>query len=263
MSRAVPNFQLERMEGDNPVIRESFQKIQQFLCDPSGGLTGIINDLLFDFGLSWGRSGVNAPASFLLNDDVVSSTVGRVTPEVFNAISKISVAQATAVTSRFTVVEHDGGLVGQVDLVTVDMAGGKQRVFDFTGVEIAVSPGRQLGIRIDTTASDGEGTRLSEPYQFSFTTEPIRIWYTRPRHKETWVSPNSRISIIFNTDMDIESATLAFKMMDSQLKEVTGEFSWRNQRQIDFRPHSALAGNEEYTVTIDTTASDLRGAVER
>ncbi len=115
-------------------------------------------------------------------------------------------------------------------------------------------------VTIDTTASDTGGIKLSEPYQFSFTTEPINVLSTRPSPKETWVSPNTWISIIFNTHMDAESVILAFKMVDSQLNDVTGDFSWRYQRQIDFRPHSVLAGNEKYTVTIDTTASDVNGA---
>jgi len=114
-------------------------------------------------------------------------------------------------------------------------------------------------VTIDTTASDAEGIRLSEPYQFSFTTEPIKILSTRPSHKETWVSPYTGVTIRFNSVMDAESVTSAFKMVDSELNDMTGEFSWRYQSQMDFRPHSVLAGNEEYTVTLDTNASDLGG----
>lgn len=114
-------------------------------------------------------------------------------------------------------------------------------------------------VTIDTTASDAEGIKLSEPYQFSFTTEPIKILSTRPSHKETWVSPYTGVTIMFNSEMDAESVTSAFKMVDSELNDVPGDFSWRYQRQIDFRPHSVLAGNEKYTVTLDTNASDLGG----
>ena len=114
-------------------------------------------------------------------------------------------------------------------------------------------------VTIDTTASDAEGIKLSEPYQFSFTTEPIEILATYPKNRETWVSPYTDIRISFNTDMDIESVISAFSMVDSELKDVTGEFIWHNQRNMAFYPHSTLAANEEYTVTIDTTASEVGG----
>jgi hypothetical protein len=114
-------------------------------------------------------------------------------------------------------------------------------------------------VTIDTSASDAEGIRLSEPYRFSFTTEPIRILSTRPKNKETWVDPHTIVGIAFNTDMDTRSVILAFKMVDSELQEVTGEFIWRNPRSMEFHPLSPLAANEKYTVTIDTTASDVSG----
>ncbi len=113
-------------------------------------------------------------------------------------------------------------------------------------------------VTIDTTAKDIEGVGLVEPYLFSFTTEPLRIVSTRPSHKESWVSPYTSISIAFNSIMDAQTVTSAFKMVDSKLNEVTGEFSM-SKTQIQFRPHSVLAGNEKYTVTIDTTASDISG----
>lgn len=114
-------------------------------------------------------------------------------------------------------------------------------------------------VTIDTTAADVRGGRLTEPYQFSFTTEPITIVSTTPKHKDTWVSPYTKISIVFNISMNTESAILAFKMVDSQLKDVSGEFIWLNQRQMEFHPHSTLAANEEYIVTIDTTAANVGG----
>ncbi|MCJ7578365.1 MAG: Ig-like domain-containing protein [candidate division Zixibacteria bacterium] len=114
-------------------------------------------------------------------------------------------------------------------------------------------------VTIDTTASDVEGIRLSKPYQFSFITEPIRILSTKPAHKETWVSQNAHVSIIFNTDMDVESVILAFKMVDSKLKDVVGKFIWYTQQYIEFYPDFMLATNEKYTVTIDTNAKDMYG----
>ncbi|UCB52957.1 MAG: Ig-like domain-containing protein [Candidatus Zixiibacteriota bacterium] len=114
-------------------------------------------------------------------------------------------------------------------------------------------------VTVDTAASDDEGTRLSEPYRFSFTTEQIAVSYTIPLHRETWVSPTTGVSITFNTQMDIESVILAFKMVDSQLNDVTGEFFTSHATTISFVLDSPLAGGGTYTVTIDTNAKDLYG----
>jgi hypothetical protein len=122
-----------------------------------------------------------------------------------------------------------------------------------------LAAGTRYQVQIDTTASDTAGIKLLQPYQFSFTTEPIRIEYTDPRRNETEVSPFTRIRIYFNTDMDVGSVNSAFKMVDSGTEEVMGEFVWSSQRRMEFRPNSSLAPGETYTVTIAATASDVRG----
>lgn len=114
-------------------------------------------------------------------------------------------------------------------------------------------------VTVDTTASDADGIKLSKPYRFSFTTEPIRIVSTFPRHKETWVSPTTAVTITFNTSMNRESVISAFKMVDSQMKAIDGDYYWSTQQYLSFRPYSALTANEKYTVTIDTNASDISG----
>lgn len=114
-------------------------------------------------------------------------------------------------------------------------------------------------VTIDTTACSDQGERMSDPYQFSFITQPIRIESTKPHHKETWVYPGTSVGIIFNTDMNMESVNSAFQMVDSDLNQVTGTFIWRFSYQLEFRPESVLAYNETYTVAIGTEAKDLHG----
>lgn len=114
-------------------------------------------------------------------------------------------------------------------------------------------------VTIDSTASDTGGIKLTEPYEFSFTTEAVGVASTQPRNNDTWVSPSRTVLVAFNTDMDIESVDSAFKMVDSEMQNVTGEFIWRNLRYVEFRPQSVLAANELHTVTIDTTASEVGG----
>jgi len=155
MACNAPNFQLELMI-DDPVVRESFQKLQQWLCDDANGLTAVIKDLISATstpGFTWGNGGNQPPGKYLLNDNVPSNDVGRVIPLELGAIARISIAQKNATNAKFTVVEHDGSLSGAVDVTTVSMGGVKQKVFDFIGAGIPVTPGRQLGVRVDSVAA--------------------------------------------------------------------------------------------------------------
>jgi hypothetical protein len=134
---------------------------------------------------------------------------------------------------------------------------------DYLGVYFlpkgGLATGTTYNITIDTMASDFEGVKLSEPYRFSFTTEAIQITATRPENRETWVDPATPIDISFNTDMDAESAVLAFKMIDSQFKDVNGIFYWDFKRYMHFVPDTTLTTGETYTITIDTNAKAVTG----
>ncbi len=123
----------------------------------------------------------------------------------------------------------------------------------------ALAANETYTVTIDTTACDIHGGRLSPRYQFSFQTESLKIDYTSPQDNDTQVYPLSSVGIVFNTDMDVESANAAFTMVNSKENEVTGSFSWSGLRQMKFQPDSALQVSETYTVTIDTTASALKG----
>jgi len=114
-------------------------------------------------------------------------------------------------------------------------------------------------VTIDTGASDMAGKKLPEPYVFSFTTASIKVERTYPSNNETWVSPNTTVRIYFNTFMNPESVDSAFKMTDSELNQVTGEFIWERPERMEFRPKSFLAASETYVVTIDTTARNDQG----
>ncbi|NIM96924.1 MAG: hypothetical protein GTO24_02210 [candidate division Zixibacteria bacterium] len=114
-------------------------------------------------------------------------------------------------------------------------------------------------VTIDTTACNDQGERMPDPYQFSFTTQPIRIESTSPSHKETWVDPGTSVAILFNTDMDMQSVNSAFKMVDSQNNQIAGTFIWEFPHRVQFQPQGTLAYDEFYTVTISTEALDMHG----
>ncbi len=115
-------------------------------------------------------------------------------------------------------------------------------------------------VTIGETASDTSGVSLSEPYVFSFATEPVKVQNTSPEHNQTWVAPILEVRVIFNTNMDFQSVQEAFKMVDSDLNEVTGSFAWVSSQYLRFTPGVALVTSETYAVTIGATASDLSGS---
>jgi hypothetical protein len=114
-------------------------------------------------------------------------------------------------------------------------------------------------VTIDTTASDQDGNKLLEPFVFSFTTERLRIMSTYPPHWYTWAQPNTEVRIRFNADMNIESVNSAFHMADDQMNAVQGSFNWYDSDDLTFRPYSSLRVKTFYTVTIDTSASEIHG----
>jgi len=132
------------------------------------------------------------------------------------------------------------------------------RYFEFHPYTV-LSSNQEYTVTVDSNALDIHGGKFPAPYQFSFTTEPLAILSTSPANHETWVAPNSTVRISFNTQMDAESVILAFKMVDSKLKDVTGDFDWGNSQTMFFHPTTILAFGETYTITIDTNAKDISG----
>jgi hypothetical protein len=113
-------------------------------------------------------------------------------------------------------------------------------------------------VKVDSTASDIHGARLAEPYEFSFTTEPLTV-QSSPGNGDTWVSPMTQIELTFNVEMVMESTNSAFRMVDSEGNQVTGNFTWSGQSYLEFDPLIGLAAEEKYTVLLDTSARSVQG----
>jgi len=110
-------------------------------------------------------------------------------------------------------------------------------------------------VKISRTAIDIYGTRLAEPDSFFFTTEPLRVVYTSPQNGATWVDTTTNVRIDFNSYMDQEKTEGAFSINPP----VDGHFEWYSFDRLNFYPDRYLQANTTYTVTIDTTAQDIRG----
>ncbi len=113
-------------------------------------------------------------------------------------------------------------------------------------------------VTLGTTAQDTSGISISEPLQFSFTTEDLKVTGIYPGDGYTGVGvARSRISVCFNTMMNRSAVEEAFSTSPS----VVGDFAWNQDLTcFNFVPRSEyLATNTTYRVKIDTTASDLYG----
>ena len=134
-------------------------------------------------------------------------------------------------------------------------------VFHFYVDGIRFQPGSPLQtnteytVSISQTASDIYGTKLSEPYSFFFTTQPLKVVSTFPVNGATLVDTTTSIHIHFNAYMDQEKTEDAFSISPS----VDGDCEWYWFDELYFNPDGYLQANTTYTVTIDTTAQDIRG----
>lgn len=134
-------------------------------------------------------------------------------------------------------------------------------VFHFYSDGITFQPGSPLRtntkytVSISQAVTDIYGTGLSEPYSFSFTTEPLKIHSTSPINGATLVDTTTSISIYFNTYMDKEKTENAFSITPS----VEGSFKWYSFETLRFQPDGYLQANTTYTVKVDTTAQDIHG----
>lgn len=110
-------------------------------------------------------------------------------------------------------------------------------------------------VSLNTTAQDFEGFALKEPLEFSFTTDFLRVVNNSPNNQQTFVDTLASLYIRFNASVDREAVESAF----STTPAASGEFRWLTGYNFNFTPSPAWQPNTEYTVRIDTTATDLGG----
>lgn len=113
-------------------------------------------------------------------------------------------------------------------------------------------------VRIEDTALDLDGRPLPQPFEFSFTTEPVAVRGTSPGNGQVFIdfTTSLRIYLWFNTY--IVRSTLAPAW--SIVPPVAGQFYWNDNTYVYFQPNAPLAPNTKYTVTIGAAMRDLHGA---
>ncbi|MDP1678222.1 MAG: Ig-like domain-containing protein [Bacteroidota bacterium] len=152
----------------------------------------------------------------------------------------------TSVASAFTITPSIQGNV---------YASGSQLYFNTTE---QLTPGTKYTVILGTTLKSKNGTPLSEPYMFSFTTEEFRVNNTEPYQGYSGVSPYSQIRFSFNAPINQASAVSAFSIEPA----VTGNFSFVNydNRTFTYTPTQPFKYGTRYTVTLSTSMKSTGGS---
>lgn len=111
-------------------------------------------------------------------------------------------------------------------------------------------------VSISTGVKAKDGTPLSAPYSFSFTTQPFLVTYTSPSDGQNNISRSSSIQIGFNAPVDGPTGQSAFSISPS----IAGSLnSYTGSNSIYFYPSSQMSAQTTYTVTISTAMKSAGG----
>ncbi len=123
-----------------------------------------------------------------------------------------------------------------------------------------LAPATLYTVTLSTTLHATDGTALSSPYSFSFTTDQLGVSSTNPQGGRFNVETGSEVDVFFNSMIDTASAQAAFGIsppVSGQVYAYTGASTaggW-----LSFFHSSPFAANVLYTVTISTSVKDIRG----
>ena len=97
------------------------------------------------------------------------------------------------------------------------------------------------------------GDSLAFDFVSNFKTEGLKIATTIPEDGSTYISPQLTIYVYFNSRMDRQSVEQSF----STTPQIPGNFKWFDSRRFSYQPANYLASNTQYTISINTNATDI------
>ena len=126
-------------------------------------------------------------------------------------------------------------------------------------------PGWNAGTSYTVTVPAGvrsaSGAVLEEPFAWTFTIAAPRVLSWTPPDRRTGVSPETTITMRFNTPMDAAATAAAFTLVDAAERPVGGVFGWRdNGTELIFTPTQRLELATTYTARVGEGAQALGGA---
>lgn len=199
-------------------------------------------------------------------------------PEIV-AISPAHLSENISPDAKITIVfskEMDREKTSQAFSLSAHKAGNVEGYFRWRDERtLEFSPRNPLSdncytIRIESSAEDTKGNDLKEMHESVFyvnvdLTPPEIVSHTPADnatgvHPSPWDDPEryraSCIRVVFSEPIDVDSLYAGFSLMPS----VQGFFSWNEPRtEIVFVPQSDLLYGTTYTVTLNTSLTDIHG----
>lgn len=114
--------------------------------------------------------------------------------------------------------------------------------------------GQKYTVTLSTGIKAKDGSSLSAPYTFSFTTPTFKVIGSSPSNGSTYVYRWTNIFINTNASVNYNSIPSAFSISPT----VTGTFS-NTSNGFYFYPQNQLAANTQYTVTVSTKLKNTVG----
>ena len=115
-------------------------------------------------------------------------------------------------------------------------------------------PETRYTVTIDTTIRSIGGSRLAEPYTFSFKTGYLRVTYTSPVAGTLNVPASTGISVDFSMPIDTATVRQAF-----YVSPLTEGYLYLSASRIYYTPVPALLPSTLYTVMVDTSIRSALG----
>ena len=168
---------------------------------------------------------------------------------------------ATINSANFTLQATGGAAVAGI---VADAAIGNTLIFTPAN---HLAPNTQYTATITTGVKDLTGTALASTYVWTFTTGTAidstspQLVLTSPANTVTGVALNAAVSATFNEAMNpLTISTSTFTLTGPGATPVVGTVSYNALTFIaTFTPHANLLPNTQYTATITSGATDLRG----
>ncbi|MBI1807621.1 MAG: Ig-like domain-containing protein [Ignavibacteria bacterium] len=133
-----------------------------------------------------------------------------------------------------------------IDPVVSGNFAASSREFSFSPLD-ELNPATRYTVTISTAMRASDGTSLSGPFNFSFTTEDFRIDYTSPPDGAVNVNPYNTVFVYFNSKIDTGTVRGALTL-NPPASFTLGMFD----RHFAFYRAGGFAGTTKYTVTIST-----------
>ncbi|MEM0449177.1 MAG: fibronectin type III domain-containing protein [Methanomassiliicoccales archaeon] len=146
---------------------------------------------------------------------------------------------------------------GSTEIILRGYAPGKSYDIFVNSVKVDTKIAAQDG-SISFTRSYGSNDRVTTSLSTAADVYPPHVVSCSPSPGATSVSITTKIRIVFNESMDINSAQSAFSL--SGTSNVAGSFIWEDEnRVVTFSPSTTLSYATTYTVQISVAARDVAG----